>query len=387
MAELITFFILLTAGLVFSELFRRLNLPYVTALIVGGVILGPSLLGVVEVTETMSFLSSVGLLFLMFIAGTEVRFESLGRAGREVTIISLLNGLVPFIVGFMIGISFGYSVFTSFIIGTIFISSAIAVVIPSLESNELLGTRFGKRVISATVVEDVASLLALSVILQTVSPTAVMPPYLYFPIAIFMILLLKAAVPRLEKEYQEGKLGRARFEGELRFVFGVLLATVIIFELLGMHPIIAGFAAGLILAESVRGKVLEKVRTVSYGIFIPIFFVVIGMQMDLGVFLSETSSMLILFIVIGSICSKMLSGWLGGQLIGFSQKESLLMGVSTIPQLSTSLAAAYAALELNILTPEIISAIILLSIISTFLAPVLIKAVLKQFKTRELHQM
>ena len=165
MAELITFFILLTAGLVFSELFRRLNLPYVTALIVGGVILGPSLLGVVEVTETMSFLSSVGLLFLMFIAGPEVRFESLGRAGREVTIM-------PFIVGFMIGISFGYSVFTSFIIGTIFISSAIAVVIPSLESNELLGTRFGKRVISATVVEDIASLLALSVILQTVSPTA-----------------------------------------------------------------------------------------------------------------------------------------------------------------------------------------------------------------------
>jgi Kef-type K+ transport system membrane component KefB len=84
--------------------------------------------------------------------------------------------------------------------------------------------------------------------------------------------------------------------------------------------------------------------------------------------------------------SKLLSGWLGGKLIGLTQKESLLFGVSTLPQLSTSLAAAYAALEFNMLPPEIISAIILLSIITTFLAPILIKLVLRFFKTRELKQ-
>jgi Kef-type K+ transport system membrane component KefB len=380
MVEFITFFMLLAAGLVFSELFRKIHLPYVTALIVAGIIIGPQVLGLADVNESMIFISSIGLIFLMFIAGTEVKIGSLQKIEKRILLISAINGLLPLIVGIGIGLIIGLSLFQSLLIGVIFISSSVAVIIPSLEINELLHTKLGRTIITATVFEDIASLLALSLILQTTNPTAAVPLPIYFPIVVFIVVLLKIAVPWLEKDFREGKLARHFFEDELKFVFIVLLATVILFEILGMHSIIAGFVTGMILAESIKGKVLEKIHTISYGIFIPVFFVLIGIQTDLNALVSGPSILSVTLIVLGLIISKIISGWIGGKLVGFSQKESVILGISTIPQLSTTLAIAFSANEFNLLPPEIISSIIILSIITTNAAPILIRAILDIYK-------
>jgi Kef-type K+ transport system membrane component KefB len=377
MVDILPFLIIIMAGLVFSEFFNRLHLPYVTALIVAGVVIGPYFLNIIELNETTAFIGSIGVVFLMFIAGSEVKIDSFKAVGKGVFIISLLNGSIPFLVGLGIGWYFGFSLFTSVVLGTIFVSSSIAVIIPSLESSKLINTRVGKSIISSTVFEDIGSLLLLAIILQSFAQRTPLPLSIYIPTIILVIFFLKAVVPALGKIYHANKRGGDLFESELRFVFVVLLTTVLLFEFLGMHSIIAGFFIGIILGDSIKGKIEEKIRTISYGIFIPTFFLTIGMQTDLSVFLTGTSVELTVFIVIGLIASKIISGFIGGTLANFSKKESILIGVSTIPQLSTTLAAAFAALEFGLLKNDIIVSLIVLSVITTFLAPILIDLVSK----------
>ena len=130
-ASLLPFFVILTAGLVFSELFKRLHLSYVTTLILSGILIGPYALDIIQVDESMTFIGSIGIIFLMFIAGSEIKHDFFKRMQRELLIITSLNSIIPFATGFIIGIFFGFTFYTSLLLGIIFISSSIAVIVPS----------------------------------------------------------------------------------------------------------------------------------------------------------------------------------------------------------------------------------------------------------------
>ena len=373
MAGLIPFFVILAAGLFFSETFRRLHLPYVTALIVAGIVMGPSFLNIVTVSSDIEFLGTIGVVFLMFIAGSEIKLSSFKALGKDVVKMSLLNGLIPFATGFGIAHLFGYGLYTALIVGVVFVSSSIAVIVPSLEANGLIKTKLGKLIASTTVLEDIASLLLFAFLLQGFTQKANIPLGFYIPIIIVLIVGLKYVIPKLQKWYNYRKRGVDRFESELRFVFVVLIATVILFEFLGMHSIVAGFVIGLILGDSIKDKIEEKVRTVSYGIFIPTFFLIIGIETDLSVFFRNSALLLTICVVFGSILSKIASGFIGGKLSKLTNKESLLFFFFSTPQLSTTLAAAFAALEFGLLSSELITSFVVLSIVTTFISPLLVK--------------
>ena len=385
--ELLTFFIILMAGLFFSEVFKRLHLPYVTALIVGGIVVGPSMLGLVKINPTIEFIGSIGLVFIMFIAGTEVKTTSLRELKEEVPIFAVYNGVIPLMIGFSIAhLILGYDFIISLILGTIFMSSSIGVIIPSLEAINLTKTTLGKMIITSTVAEDIGSLLLISLILQKFNSQTIIPIYLYIPLIILLIIVLRAIIPRLEKSYHKGKRGKDLFESELRFLFVVLIAAIILFELLGVHAIIAGFITGMILSGSLSMKIFAKIKTLSYGLFIPVFFLSIGAQMDLSVFSTKAAMFTISIIVLGLILSKLLSGWVAGRINKFSSKASWVCGVSTLPQLSTSLAVAFASLKLDLLDKNLFSAIIVLTIITTLITPILIKLTYKRCSKKDLVQ-
>jgi len=378
MDDLITFFIILIAGLIFSEIFKRLHLPYVTALILAGVVVGPFVLGIVQINSTIDFMAAIGLVFLMFIAGNEIDLHDIRKTFQyKILILVAFNGVIPMLVGFLITFAMGYSFITSLLIGIIFISSSIGIIIPSLESMGLKETKIGKSIITATVIEDLISLLLLSFVLQTITPSTEIPLFFYIPLLLILIYILNSIIPVLERSYHKGKTGKDLFESELRFLFVVLIATVILFGLLGMHAIMAGFVTGMILSNSIRGKMFEKIRILSYGLFIPIFFLMVGAQMDLSVLFSKAALTTILIIVVCLISSKVVSGWLGAKINNFSNKASLFIGISTLPQLSTSLAVAVSSLKLDLLDKNLFSAIVVLSIVTTLITPLCLKLVFK----------
>jgi Kef-type K+ transport system membrane component KefB len=160
------------------------------------------------------------------------------------------------------------------------------------------------------------------------------------------------------------------------------MGIVIAFELLGLHPIIAGFFAGLILSGSIKSSILkDKIRTISYGIFIPTFFIIVGSKTNLDLLLYSNDALLfVITIVLGSILSKFISGWVGGKMVGFATNQSLLFAISSVPQLSTTLAVAFTALSLGYVDQKLITAMITLSIITVIVSPTLMNLLGQRIK-------
>lgn len=381
MPELLPFFIILFVALFFSELFNKLHLPWVIALIVGGLIIGPFGLDIFTPDATIKLLGDIGLIFLMFMAGLQTRLSTIKKMGRMVARNVFFNALIPFLVAIGIGLYFDLGYVASLLLGAIFISSSIAVVLPSMEANNLLATKLGKSIIATTVVEDILSLVFLSVLLQSIAPITSLPLPVFYTLLFGVLVSLRWALPKLRLWFfRLTQKGKSLFEWELQMVIVILIGTVVFFEFLGLHAIIGGFFAGLVLAESIKSDVLiGKLRAISYGFFIPVFFVVLGAEIDLGAFFTATTTLYLTgAIVLGSVISKFGSGWIAGRLNGFTNSQSILAGASTIPQLSTTVAVAVTGAELGILPKEIITSIIVLSVVTTFLGPLIVRMIRKR---------
>lgn len=374
--EFLPFFLVLLTGILFSVAFRKFHLPWVLALIASGILLGPHGFSWVEITPSIAFIGQIGLIFLMFMAGLEVKLSSFKEFRSGIAWLSVLNAAIPFAVGYGIGIFFGFPPLSSMLLGIIFMSSSIAVIIPTLESTGLIGTKLGKSIVSATIVQDIASLLFLSVLLQTIDPITALPLPSFYILLIFVLIAFRYGLPRIRNLIPIRRDEKDLFESEVRIIVAMLIGVVVIFELLGLHPIIAGFFTGLVLSDSIKSDiVMDKLRTISYGIFIPVFFVIIGMQTDIAVFVQSGANLgLVVTVIIGSMLAKFGSGWIGARISGFRNSDALTVGIATIPQLSTTLAVVFTAVELGLLRNELISAMVALSVITTIVAPILLRA-------------
>lgn len=373
--ELLSFFIVLMAGVLFAAAFGRFHLPWVLALITAGITFGPHGFDIVEVNPTFSFIGEVGLILLMFMAGLETKLSSFREFKRDIVWLSFLNAAIPFLVGLTIGWIFNFEPIASFLLGMIFMSSSIAVVMPTLEAIGLMNVKLGKAIVSATIVEDVASLILLSLIIQSISPVTDLPLASFYFITALILVGFRYALPRIRDLIPHRRDEKDLFESEVRIIMAMLVGVVVTFELLGLHPIIAAFFTGLVLSDSVTSEILlDKIRTISYGVFIPIFFFLIGMETDIGVLVSSVSALaLVLTIVFGSLISKFVSGWMGGRAAGFTRSEATVIGIATTPQLSTTLAVVFTAVELELLPSELITAMVMLSIVSTVVAPTFLR--------------
>ena len=375
MGAILPFFLILLAALFFSELSSRFRIPWVVSLIAAGMVIGPHGFGVVEIDTTLQFVADIGLIFLMFMAGITTKLSTFRENRKEIGFLAFGGGAIPFILGMAIGLILGFPQEVVFTLGIIFISSSIAVVIPTLEDNGLLNLKIGKTIVAATIIDDIASLALLSILIQTISRTASLPLPVFYGVFLGMLFALRWALPWVRKSLKKVTGKKDVFEHELHIIFTILIGVVVLFELLGLHPITAGFFAGLVLSEELKSKkLIEKLRAISYGIFIPIFFVTVGAKVDLGVLREvNTAVPLVLLIVSASMASKFVGGTLGGMLGGFSLKESMLAGASGLPQLSTTLAVVFAGFELGILSQQIIVAMVFLSVTTALVSPILIK--------------
>lgn len=363
------FFIVLLVSVVFSSFFQRLHIPWVVALILGGMLIGPHAAGVLEVNSTLSFIGQLGLVFLMFMAGLETRISAFAESWKPIGIIAIVNGGIPFLTGMGIGLLFGFDLIVSLLLGIVFISSSIAIIIPALEAHGLIQRQIGKTIVGSVILVDIASLVMLSMLLQSVHATSPLPLPLTYLFLLAFVAALRWIIPRVHWLFQWTAKGEGYlFRQELHAVFLILIGIVLLFEVLGLHPIIAGFFAGLVLSDIIwSDRLLEKIRTISYGIFIPVFFVIVGAETNLPLLVEAGALPLFVLVALaGAVASKFLSGWLAGKISGFSDLESKLIGGASIPRLSTALAVVYTAMALGLLEEGVVAVMVVLSIVTTF---------------------
>ncbi len=378
--DMIMFFLVLLAALVFPMLLRGLNVPWVVALIVAGMVIGPSGVDLVSDSPVLSFLSDIGVVFLMFMAGLETGFSRLKSLGRESLTIGAVNGIVPFIAGFLIISFFGYDWQTAVIVGAAFMSSSVAVVLPTLESRNMLDSEIGGVVISSTMLQDVSSLIVLGALMNEITGSSL--PTHYFLLLLFTSLAaLKLVIPKIKEflEYENRKIQGKGFETEVRMIVVLMIGIVALYELVGLHPIVSGFVAGLFLSDLIENEeIINKIHGLGYGIFIPLFFVEVGTTFELGAMSNlAAAGTLAVSVILGTVTTKYLSGYVASRLNGYSPSEASIISSTSLPQLSTALAVAYLGLESGILDTDLMASVLLLSVTTTALSPVLIRWTLR----------
>lgn len=370
---LLTLFAILALGLAIPELFRKNRFPFSIFLILFGALFGPKGLGLVELDTTIEFFGFLGSMFLMFMAGMEVKFTTLKSFGKKIMIMSAANGLIPFATGFVVTLLFGYPPTTALLVGIVFISSSVAIVGISMEAVGLLKRSIGKAIMAATVVQDTVSLILLSFVLQNIFQKTPLNPVTFILVLVISIVSLKLFLPRVSKHFLgESQGSRRPYEGELRFVIAVLLLATVYFSSIGVHSIVAAFIMGIMLSDVIVSDVVrDKLHTIGYGLFIPVFFFVVGMELDMSLLMSGDYHTLFTFaLVVSLVLSKLLSGYISAVAAKFSNREALLFGVSSTVQLTTTLAVAYAVTAAGLFDNVITTSILLLSIFTTAVSPI-----------------
>lgn len=373
---LLVLLLILFIGLVIPELFQKFRVPFVSSVIVLGALLGPNGADIVQSTESIEFFGFLGFAFLMLLAGLETRLHEMKESAKGIGIMAAINSSIPFVVGVGITKWFGYDWQTALLIGVVFISSSVAIIIPALE-----GVSISKKVrqwfVSSVVVQDMLSLIILAVIFQYVSPVIDFPLPVYILVLLSAFGALKLVLPNLAEFFIKKRrvFKHEEHEDRLRFVIVMLMAVLAFFSVLGVHPILAAFLVGVLLSEQLtHEQIVTKIHTLGYGLFVPVFFFVIGMQMDLHIFTNLSGqSFVVLAIPLALVLSKFVSGYLGARVAQLNSRQAKMYGVATMTQLTTTLAAAYAANSVGLLDETLLTAIVLLSVVTTLLGPLLLK--------------
>jgi len=381
---LVILLFILALGLVIPELFKKSKIPFISLIILAGAVLGPYGLNYVPANDTISFFGFLGMAFLMFMAGIETDVSKLSKSKYKIITMALINGLIPFVVGVLITKSFGYSWLTSMLIGVVFISSSVAVIAPSLRENKAIKNETTNLILSSVLIADIVSLIALGMIFQNKVQITSLPLPSYFVILIISILVLLYIVPKISNYALEGTFSKDEgHERRIRFLVFLIVATLAYFSLLGVHEILAAFLVGIALSKAIKKdrtrKLYDKLHTLGYGLFVPIFFFIVGMEMNLFLLKDfDVTNILMIALIFGLIISKLVSGFLAGKAVNFNKRDSLLFGSISITQLTTTLAVTYAASSIGLLDSVLVTSIILLSIITTFLGPLLVSLIAKK---------
>jgi len=369
---IVPFAVLLVVILAVPPVFERLRLPGLVGLLAAGVLLGSNGLQVLEnKSETMSLLSDIGLVYLMFVAGLEVDMEQFRRTKNRSMGFGSFTFAIPLIMGTIVGRLFNFDWNASILIGSLFASHTL-LAYPIVRRLGVVNNEAVIVTIGATIFTDIGALLVLAICIAISKGefSALRLAILIGSLAIYSVAIL-VGVDRLGKEF----FRRSKDDQGNQFLF-VLLALFLASvgaQLIGVEKIIGAFLAGLAVNDVVgNGPVKEKVEFVGSVLFIPIFFVDLGLLVDLPAFIKSLSTIwLTVAIVVGLIVSKFLAAVAAKFVYRYNLPEMMTMWSLSMPQVGATLAATLVGYRAGVLNEGVLNSVIVLMLVTSTLGPIL----------------
>lgn len=379
---IVPFAVLLVVILAVPTLFERLRLPGLVGLLAAGVLLGPNGLQLLNTkSETMSLLSDIGLVYLMFVAGLEVDMEQFRRTKNRSIGFGSFTFAIPLIMGTVVGRLFNFDWNASILIGSLFASHTL-LAYPIVRRLGVVNNEAVVVTIGATIFTDIGALLVLAVCVAISKGefSAVRLAILLGLLAIYTAAVL-FGFDWLGKEF----FRRSKDDQGNQFLFVLfsLFLAAVGAQLIGVEKIIGAFLAGLAVNDVVgQGPVKEKVEFVGSVLFIPIFFVDLGLLVDLPAFVKSISTIwLTAAIVVGLIVSKFLAAFLAKLVYRYNFPEMMTMWSLSMPQVGATLAATLVGYRAGILNEGVLNSVIVLMLVTSTLGPILTAAFAPQLES------
>jgi Kef-type K+ transport system membrane component KefB len=374
-------------------------LPPLVGELAAGIIIGPYVLKLITPDQSLNVISDLGVFFLMLLAGLQMDPRGIRKAGLRGAVLSILAFSLPYLAGFGVSALFGLGIVQSMFVGLLLSITAVPVSTIVLMQFGILETKVGNTVITAAVINDIFSLVILSIVLQlhgaNGAPVNVTETMVNSVIKILLfiggIFLIDILFRKANVWFQ--RRGTYFFEKlhTKEAAFGILLISTILVSVvaqvvIGLHFIIGTFFSGLIVyKEIIRRENFERVygiiSAISFGFFAPIFFAVIGININMDSIANNLPFFIVLAVV--AVVTKVGGGYIGSRLIKFSKDESLAIAFLMNGRGMVELVIASIGFTSGIIDATIFSITVTIGWATTILAPIFSRPYVMKIKSQE----
>ncbi len=376
---LILMVVVWTAG----KVFRIFNLPMIFGELIGGIIVGPALLNLVNAdSELIKMIAEFGIFFLMLHAGLETDPKKLLKSGKKSMLIALGGALLPFVGGYYASILFGHPPATAFFVGMGISITAIPIAARLFKEHKMLNSEAGNLTVGAAIINDIFAFILFSIALSVAeNGQAELIPVLilalkaiaFFALVIYGGMKISPFMNRIIHFNNKG------------FTLTLIIALLmgLIAEKIGLHMILGAFLAGLFIREEVIDKrtfekIEDRIYGLSYSFFGPIFFASLAFHLDFSTLRQAPVFLSALFLV--AVLGKLIGSSGAALLLGVGKRESLAIGTAMNSRGAVELIVALIGLEKGIIDEATFSLLVFVSFASTVFSIVTFQLAAKRLK-------
>lgn len=364
------FLIIMGMMLIAPLVFDRIKLPGIVGLILAGVIIGPHGIGLLSRDNTMILLGTVGLLFLMFLAGLETSLDDLKLNAKSAFLFGLLTFLFPMILGTVAMMGLGYSVLASILVASCFASHTL-LALSILNRLGIMRASSVTATLGGTLITNVLALLVLAVVVKAHGGDLTLEFWLFLIPALTIYTLASLwGVPKIGRWFFR-KFGHD--EGaEFTFVVATLLVASYVAQLIEIEPIIGAFLAGVALTPIIPNlsPLMNRIQFIGNTLFIPFFLISVGMLIDPLILIKEPKSLLVAVVmIVAESISKYAAAWVSGKVFGWPFPEKMLVFGLSLAQAASTLAAITVAYNIELVDELTVNGIIAMILFSCIASP------------------
>jgi Kef-type K+ transport system membrane component KefB len=362
-------FVVLLAAKLGDEVFKRIGQPAIVGEILGGVLVGPSVLGLVEVGEVLRVFSELGVVFLLFWVGLETRLSEMRAVGKVAVSVGTAGVVVPFLAGIGLGLALGEDTDTSVFLGAALAATSAGITSATFLDLGIGRTRAARTVLGAAVVDDVLALILLSVAVGMAADGGVDAGKILLALGIAVAFVAFVALGGTRILSSRPQLLEAP-----RFAESSLLPAVILClglaafaANIGLAALIGAFLAGMIVAETKDHTSIEEEVRPLYAFFPPFFFAFIGIELDLGSLLNGHALWLLAAITVLAAATKLVPAYLAARPLGHN--EAAIVGVGMVPRGEVGIVVASIGAAEGVVDAELFAVVVGMAVLTTLAAP------------------
>ena len=364
--------VVFAAAKLLSEIFERMGQPGIVGEILAGILIGPHVLGWMAPNEVLQILSDLGVMFLLFRVGLEVKSSDLLKVGGTALLVAIIGVIIPFGMGWWIAAMWGEPRVESIFIGAAMVATSVGITAQVLASRGLLNLRASRIILAAAVIDDVLGLIVLALVSGLAKGSVN-----YLDLAITAALAIgftaflatigsrtaRRVVPRMQ-----AKLSLA--EGEFALAMTLLFGLSLLAVYAGVAAIVGAFLAGMALSEAVDHRVADLTNGVA-ELLVPFFLAGIGLHFDISAFANRSTLALASVIFVAAVVSKFVGCGLGAWRAG--RTDALRVGVGMVPRGEVGMVVAQLGLQMGVMGQSVYGVVVFMSVATTLVAPPLLK--------------
>lgn len=378
---LVSVAIIMLSTKILGDLTKRVSMPQVVGALLAGVLIGPTGLGIIAQTDFIAYTAEIGVILLMFLAGLDTDINEIKRNSLACMVIAAVGVLVPLLGGtacyyffFEPGAGDYESVLKAVFVGVVLTATSVSITVEALREMGKLEGKVGNAILGAAVIDDVIGIVVLTVV-SSFKDSGISIWTVILKIVVYIVFLcILGVLLGKGRNFIDRNLKKQRITTYcLAACFLVSFASEYFF---GIADITGAYMLGLFLSgHEIKSEVSKKVSPISYIFFSPIFFASVGLKVELeGMNGSIVIFSLILLAV--AILTKIVGCGLGARICGFTNRESLQVGVGMISRGEVALIVAQKGYNMGLLDSELMPAIVIVVIATTIITPIVLKKIM-----------